>query len=168
MSENIHNNVKIIFIKFCILEAKGVEVLPHNFNISDYRVICPSTNVKHCYISWSSIGQLYINSNTSDVRRQELINLMKQFDQAFGKSFKSPTTPFTMYGPFDRKHNIIFQDRTKYLKTLNELSETRLMYNYEVFAKDFQPSNCTENSSAQLHCFSLVMLVLVTLLILCR
>lgn len=103
-----------------------------------------------------------------DVRRQELINLIKQLDQTFGKSFKSPTTPFTMYGPFDRKHNVIFQDRTKYLKTYSDLSESRLSYNFDVIAKDIQPSNCTENSSVGVCRLSLVSLALVALLIVCR
>lgn len=130
-----------VFIVF-IVETKGAEILPHDFDSNNYRVLCPPDNPKNCYISWSSVGHIYASSSIGDMRRQELINTFKHLDQLFGKSFKSATSPFTMYGPFDHEHNVIFQDRTNNLKTLGELAETRLLYNYEVVAREYRNNQC--------------------------
>lgn len=113
-------------------------------------MICPQQNAQNCFISWSTIGQIYIRSDTSDMRKQELINTFKQLDQLFGKNYKSQTSAFTMYGPFDHKNNILFQDKTKYMRTLPELLESRLPFNYEVMAQEYKFHKCAIESSASM------------------
>lgn len=45
-------------------------------------------------------------------------------DNHFGKQkFKSGNIPFTMFGPFDQKMNVLFKDSTDSLKTKYELSK---------------------------------------------
>lgn len=45
-------------------------------------------------------------------------------DNHFGKQkFKSGNIPFTMFGPFDQKTNVLFKDATDSLKTKYELSK---------------------------------------------
>lgn len=76
------------------------------------------------------------------MRKQEIVNTFKQLDQLFGKNMKSHTNAFTMYGPFDHNHDVLFQDRTKYLKTREELSEIRYQYNYETMVNQYDFGMC--------------------------
>lgn len=96
------------------------------------------------------------------MRRQELVNTFKQLDQLFGKNYKSQTSAFTMYGPFDHKNNILFQDKTKYMRTLPELLESRLPFNYEVMAQEYKFHKCDTASSASMTNNKNILLLILT------
>lgn len=87
--------------------------------------------------------------NTTLMRHNEIYNSLKDMDNMFGKNYKSHTLPFTMYGPFDKRNNIMFRDNTEGLKSLNELKHDqmpRLLEKiYDKYTANYYPANSVEN-----------------------
>jgi len=59
--------------------------------------------------------------NSSLTRRNEIYNSLRDMDQLFGRKYKSETRPFTLYGIFDKRNNVLFRDDTDGLLGLQEL-----------------------------------------------
>ena len=58
------------------------------------------------------------------MRVNEIINTLKTMDYHFGKrNFRSGNIPFTMFGQFDQKQNVLFHSKTDKLKTKYELQK---------------------------------------------
>lgn len=95
-------------------------------NYKDYRLYCPyGKNDKHskfeyCHLHWTSRGHIMVH-NASLTRKNEIHNTLRDMDRLFGKDFKAHTLPFTMFGPFDKKKNVIFHDNTENLKNVRDL-----------------------------------------------
>lgn len=106
------------------------------FSPKMFSVLCPFKKSNNyfretdtCYLSWTSKGILMTNKDKSQMRMNEIVNSLKTMDNHFGKrKFRSGNIPFTMFGPFDQKTNVLFKDSTDELKTKYELNK---ITNYE-------------------------------------
>ncbi|KAG5680182.1 hypothetical protein PVAND_009707 [Polypedilum vanderplanki] len=94
------------------------------------RVICPGSfetkkykrSSDICYLSWTSKGTLLINKSKTQLRRNEIISSLKSMDHYFGKyRFRAGDIPFTLFGPFDQKEDVLFRDSTDGFKTEYEI-----------------------------------------------
>lgn len=96
---------------------------------NNFKLICPfghnSKSDELCYLNWTPRGHLMINNQTKLVRRNEIYNSLRDMDRLFGKNYESHTIPFTMFGPFDKKNNVMFRDQTEGLRGLIELEKDR-------------------------------------------
>lgn len=123
-------------------------------------VLCPFGKQKtrlnsYCYLHWASRGLVMIHNETSIMRQKEIYNSLRDMDKLFGKALKPAVKPFTLYGPFDRKNNIIFQDATDGLIGFTELNKTRygrhLEHGYKMYHKrSCQLTSTASSSSTQL------------------
>lgn len=79
------------------------------------RVIC-ADELKPCELSWTTLGEIMIRSSASEMSYQETFDAFMQIDELFGKDYKTITRPFSMYGPFDGSHDVLFDDQTVKLR----------------------------------------------------
>lgn len=126
-------------------------------NYKNYRLYCPygknekSYKFEYCHLHWTARGHIMVH-NSSVTRRNEIHNSLRDMDRLFGKDYKTHTLPFTMFGPFDRKNNVIFHDNTENLKNAGDLSKDtapRLMESS--FEKYSQEPKSIETSSSSLN-----------------
>ncbi|XP_037914249.1 transferrin [Hermetia illucens] len=130
----------------CLLESGSVAFLSYdifkNFtegklntswtfsgNRKMFSTVCPhGKNAKDevCYLHWTPRGHLMIHADTSLIRRNEIHNSLRDMDRLFGKDMKAHTPSFTMFGPFDKRNNIIFRDNTEGLRGFVELSKDKM------------------------------------------
>lgn len=89
------------------------------------------------------------SKNRTQIRINEIINTLKTMDNHFGKKkFRSGNIPFTMFGPFDQKPNILFKDNTDSLKTNYELMKvSNFPRNLESYLENLVNQQCNESSS---------------------
>lgn len=86
-----------------------------NATLQEIVPLCPEENLKYCYISWSAIGHVFGNKNITAMRRQEIINVLGNLDQLFGRNYPFRKPMFSMYGPFNHKLDLLFHSNTKNL-----------------------------------------------------
>lgn len=107
-----------------------------------------------CYLHWTPRGHFMINNQTDLVRKNEIYNSLRDMDKLFGKQHRSHTMPFTMFGPFDKKNNVMFRDSTDSLRGLTELEKDkskRLLENtYTSYTKIICRNNSGGGGSNQL------------------
>lgn len=157
-------------LTFTFNPAKG----SHN-DASHYRVLCPFQKSRYlkgsdtCYLSWTSKGVLLTNQNKTQNRVNEIVNTLKTMDNHFGKQkFRSGNIPFTMFGPFDQKSNVLFKDTTDNLKTKYEFNKVS---NFERNLEDFYEAvlegrqHCTSHTESH-HTPTAVLLLLTTAFVL--
>jgi hypothetical protein len=124
-------------------------------------------NSDTCHLSWTPNGALLTSKTKSPIRINEIINTLKTMDYHFGKKkFRSGNIPFTMFGPFDQKSNVLFHDKTDLLKTKYELTKVMnfprsLESHIEHLLNTRQ--QCTHSSSSSIH-MSIVCSIAVLLL----
>lgn len=125
-----------------------------------------------CYLSWTSKGVLLTNQNKTQIRVNEIVNTLKTMDKHFGKQekFRSGNIPFTMFGPFDQKSNVLFKDATDNLKTKFEFkSVSNFERNLESFYDDVfegnQHCSATQLSHTESHHNSTAILLLLAALL---
>lgn len=98
---------------------------------SKYKLICPYGRSKKsddlCFLHWWSRGFLMISNQTNLMRRNEIYNSLRDMDRLFGKFYESHILPFSMFGPFDRQHDVMFHDQTDGLRGIIEMEKDRLM-----------------------------------------
>lgn len=122
-----------------------------------YKLVCPfgrpQKSNELCYLHWTPRGHLMINNGTSLIRKNEIYNSLRDMDKLFGKEYKSHTNPFTMFGPFDRKNNVMFRDGTDGLRSASELekdhSKRLLEKTYTKWSKN-RNCNIAQNRSTNL------------------
>lgn len=129
------------------------------FDSKNFRLLCPPFPVpvfrmsfnNNCYLNWAPRGNIMVNKNVTQLRKNEIINSLKSMDKSFGKNYQGHTLPFTMYGPFDNKNNIIFRDGTDSLKTNHELKKhPRFDRNLDLFYESYDPKECVLSSTPEL------------------
>lgn len=99
-----------------------------------YKLICPFGKGKtedYCYMHWTNRGILMVNNQTHGMRRTEIYSSFRDMDRLFGKRYESHIIPFTMYGEFDKKSNILFHDQTEILRDIDELKMDRMKRSLE-------------------------------------
>lgn len=119
-----------------------------------YRAICPfpdneSSHVTDlCYLSFTSRGVIMTNRNKTQTRINEIVNSLKTMDSHFGKRiFRSGNIPFTLFGLYDRQHDVLFRDSTDSLATKLEIVKKRpydrnLEDHIEELVKNYDALNC--------------------------
>jgi len=123
-------------------------------------VLCPyggiekRSNFEYCYLHWTTRGHLMTHNSTL-TRRNEIYNSLRDMDQLFGRKYKSETRPFTLFGIFDKRNNVLFHDATDGLLGLQELhrdNAKRVMehiydrYTNTQYYKNFDESGATKSS----------------------
>lgn len=147
----------------------------HNVRPEEFKLICPfgrqkrsSDSASLCYLNWTPRGHLMINNQTTLVRRNEIYNSLRDMDRLFGKNYESHTIPFTMFGPFDKKNNVMFHDQTDSLRGIVELEKDptpRLMETmYSTFASQ---QYCSPNSASTLRTVLMNSLLVATSILIC-
>ncbi|XP_055920328.1 transferrin [Eupeodes corollae] len=95
-----------------------------------FKVLCPfgpnekKSKFEYCYLHWTPRGNIMVH-NATVTRRNEIYNSFREMDRLFGKFYKSQTTPFTMFGPFDKRNNVMFRDKTDGLRGATDLKGDR-------------------------------------------
>lgn len=113
---------------------------------SSYQTVCDK-DMEPCYLSWAPLGHAMIRANSSELWKKDTLDVFLQMDTLFGKSFKSLTTPFTMFGLFDGKANVLFNDDTVKLRELPTAKNSDKMgREYEKMWKGME--ECTPGSGA--------------------
>lgn len=142
---------------------------------NDYKLICPFGRSKSpndlCYLHWSSRGYLMIHNNQTNVlRRNEIYNSLRDMDHLFGKYYESHILPFSMFGPFDRKNNVMFHDQTEALRGIIEMQKDRTprflestISNYSIAQQRYQRTKLKNSATAHDLGFPYVFLVIFTL-----
>lgn len=108
------------------------------------RMICED-EFKPCELSWATISQAMIRSDTSEMNVQETFDIFMQLDSLFGNYYKSLTRSFSLYGPFDGIHDVLFHDETDRLR--GNVYMKRVEHdvpNYDIILKDV--SKCLVSS----------------------
>ncbi|KAJ8938556.1 hypothetical protein NQ314_011445 [Rhamnusium bicolor] len=101
--------------------------------IEDFRIVCENKS-KPCHLSWSPVGQAMVRTNSTDLWLKDTLDVFLQLDNLFGKNYKTLTTPFTMFGKYDGKSNILFHDVTVRLRSVPTTKDFDIMpYRYENF-----------------------------------
>ncbi|KAK4882805.1 hypothetical protein RN001_006124 [Aquatica leii] len=111
----------------------------------DYKILCE--NNTDCHLSWSPPGQAMIRSNQSSLWIKDTLDVFLQMDVLFGKNFKSLTTPFTLFGLFDGKPDVLFHDATGKLRDVPKYKSTDTMgKEYDSILENY--GECVTSSSA--------------------
>lgn len=124
-----------------------------------------------CYLSWTSKGTLLINRRKDQLRKNEIVNTLKSMDIHFGKfKFRSGNIPFTLFGKFDDKTDVLFKDATDNFKTDFEIRNmTKFDGNVEEFYDDIlkqPPPQCSMGSNfCSLNSMILIAVLLVSIII---
>lgn len=78
---------------------------------ADFRVLCENKD-KTCRLSWSTIGQGMTSKNKTSLWIKDAVDVFLQFDNLFGKKYRSITKSFSLFGLFDGKSDVLFHDST--------------------------------------------------------
>lgn len=122
-----------------------------------FRVLCPyggierGSKFEYCYLHWTTRGHL-MTHNSSITRRNEIYNSLRDMDRLFGKNEKTGVPPFTLYGVFDKRNDILFRDKTDGLRGLQDLKKDyskRIMEDiFEKYAEKYYVDQSEESSCA--------------------
>lgn len=99
------------------------------------KLICPfGRSIKPnelCYVHWASRGQLMVNNQTKLMRKNEIYNAFRDMDRLFGKQYVNHIIPFSLFGPFDRRQNVLFHDQSEGLRGFIEIQKDRMTRSLE-------------------------------------
>lgn len=79
------------------------------------RIVCED-EYKPCELSWATIGQAMVRNDSTEMTIHETYDIFMQTDSLFGNYYKSLTRSFSLYGPFDGVHDVLFHDSTDRLR----------------------------------------------------
>lgn len=126
--------------------------------IKDFEIICLTPlSTKTCHLSWATIGRAMVRRNISDLWSNDTLDVFMFLNDLFGKSYKSVTIPFTMFGKYDSTSDLLFHDATVNLRNVPTVKDTHTMpYSYELYLKT--DSMCLKSGSTILssHTFLII------------
>lgn len=119
----------------------------------DFKLLCPHPVTKVnksgiCYLHWTTRGHLMIRNGTEVMRRNEIYNSLRDMDRLFGKNTQSKTQTFTLYGPYDKKSNIMFRDISDGLLGVVDIVKDKLDRNLETVYEAFADKKCTNGAGS--------------------
>lgn len=119
-----------VFKQFTAYALNSSNTWAQHIDPNALKLICPYGRTKKpnelCYVHWASRGQLMINNQTKLMRKNEIYNTFRDMDRLFGKHYVSHIIPFSMFGQFDRRQNVLFHDQTEGLRGIVEIRRDRL------------------------------------------
>ncbi|KAJ8982997.1 hypothetical protein NQ317_014292, partial [Molorchus minor] len=111
--------------------------------MEDFHVVCEK---EPCHLSWAPLGQAMIRVNSTDLWIKDTLDVFLQLDNLFGKNYQSLTTPFTLFGKYDGKSDLLFNDATVRLRDVPTSKDTDTMvYPYDNFVITDQ--KCIQSAS---------------------
>lgn len=119
-----------------------------------FKLLCPHpVNAKvnkggMCYLHWTSRGHLMVRNGTDVMRRNEIYNSLRDMDRLFGKKTQFKTQTFTLYGPYDKKNNILFRDQSDGLLGVVDIVKDKYARNLESVYEEFAHKKCTSGGGA--------------------
>lgn len=117
------------------------------------RILCQD-ELRPCELSWSTVGEIMVRPTFSEMAFQETFDAYMHVDEIFGNDYKSLTRPFSMYGPFDDVHDVLFHDDTTKLRDKQYLSRVeKSIPSYDEVLKDV--SVCMTGAASLLHVSSM-------------
>ncbi|XP_055715738.1 transferrin [Phlebotomus papatasi] len=132
------------------------------FKASEYKLLCPFGNTKKiptCYLHWTAPGHLMIHNSTNLMRRNEIYNSLRDMDRLFGKTFSTKTQTFTLFGPFDKKNDVLFKDATDGLRGSVDILKDRADRSLETTYKKYAHAKCLFGGSFTLQTTSNIVLL---------
>ncbi|CAH0559126.1 unnamed protein product [Brassicogethes aeneus] len=110
-----------------------------DYKLEDFKIVCGNSS-NACHLGWSPVGYGMIRTNSSEVWKKDTLDVFLQLDELFGKNFKSLTSPYTMYGKYDGKSDLLFQDETVRIRSVPMARNTDTMSNeFESLIKSDTP-----------------------------
>ncbi|XP_059621354.1 transferrin [Phlebotomus argentipes] len=116
-----------------------------NYKASHFDLLCPFGSTKKiptCYLHWTAPGHLMIHNTTNLMRRNEIYNSLRDMDRLFGKTFSTKTQTFTLFGPFDKKNNVLFRDATDGLRGSVDILKDRAERSLETVFSQYSHAKC--------------------------
>lgn len=95
----------------------------------NYRILCEQ---EPCHLSWSPASHAMVSKNTTTWRDTDILDVFLEIDNLFGTKFKEATRMFTMYGEFDGRHNVLFNDNTI------RLQKTPKLRNFDDMPREYE------------------------------
>lgn len=104
-----------------------------------FKLLCVNPVIKEglCYLHWTTRGHLMIRNGTDVMRRNEIYNSLRDMDRLFGKKPQFKTQTFTLYGPYDKKNNILFRDQSDGLLGVVDIIKDQFERNLEAVYEEF-------------------------------
>lgn len=129
----IEGNGDVAFLNLDIFQnfTNDVSIMPWalSYRPIELKLICPyGRSLKTdelCYMNWTPTGHIMIHNKTKTNRKNEIYNTLRDVDKLFGKKYESSTLQFSLFGPFDRQNNIMFNDKTENLFGIIDLLRDR-------------------------------------------
>lgn len=119
-----------VFQQFEALALNSSSTWTQHVEPTAFKLICPFGRSEKpgvlCYVHWASRGQLMVSNQTKLMRKNEIYNAFRDMDRLFGKHYASHIIPFSMYGQFDRRQNVLFHDQTEGLRGILEIRKDRM------------------------------------------
>ncbi|CAG9863748.1 unnamed protein product [Phyllotreta striolata] len=113
------------FLKMDREESMGRRLTMDNFTI-----ICEKGSSPPCSLGWTTRAQVMIRANTADLWLRDTTDVFFQIDELFGKDFKTPTSPLMLFGLYDDKSDVLFDDSTRRLRTVPVSKDTESLGNF--------------------------------------
>lgn len=127
----------------------------------DFQIACKDKS-KSCHLSWATVGQAMIRANSTDLWIKDTLDVFLQLDNLFGKNFQTLTTPFTMFGKYDGRSNILFHDVTvRLLSVPNTNNFDNMPYYYENITNS--DDTCIESLGSKTAATSILLLSIFTI-----
>ncbi|XP_049939287.1 transferrin [Schistocerca serialis cubense] len=131
-------DVAFVTIDTIMRNTDGANTEPWAVNLKskDFQTLCVQNETNNsdndnCYISWSSRGQVMVDSSISDMRAVEIYSAFLKMSNLFGKHYKTPVSIFQLFGKYDGQQDLLFHDSTERFEdytTLQEESNFKLNY----------------------------------------
>ncbi|GAB0096723.1 Transferrin [Sergentomyia squamirostris] len=123
----------------------------------NYKLLCPFGHTKKiptCYLHWTAPGHLMIHNSSTLMRRNEIYNSLRDMDRLFGKTFSTKTQTFTLFGPFDKKNNVLFRDATEGLRGSIDIMKDKADRSLESSFNKYSKMRCLSSGGMSLSTFS--------------
>lgn len=124
-----------VFKQFTAYALNSSSTWTQHIDPKSLKLICPFGRSGRanelCYVHWAPRGQLMINNETKVMRKNEIYNAFRDMDRLFGKHYESHINPFSLFGQFDRRENVLFHDLTEGLRGIVELRKDRMTRSLE-------------------------------------
>lgn len=137
---------------------------PKQFKLLCHHPVARENKEGFCYLHWTTRGHLMIRNGTDVMRRNEIYNSLRDMDRLFGKKQQFKTQTFTLYGPYDKKNNILFRDQSDGLLGVVDIHKDKFEWNMEEVFAEQAHTMCSRGWGVKLSAIVLWMVLSVQLI----